>query len=228
VRSRPRHRSLIKNGGRSPALGAPPPIHANLSAAGLVAIGASTGGTEALADILTVLPTNCPGLVVVQHMPEVFTTAFANRLDQLSHIEVKEAEQGDQILAGRALIAPGNWHMQVRRRGAKNFVDISDGPLVSRHRPSVDVLFRSVAEAVAGSASSFYRLQQVPICLQQRLQHQPLRKRQNSIDFNKGWNLVRDQVLLLSSKPSSPISKNPTLTESALRWCRRGESEFGT
>jgi two-component system chemotaxis response regulator CheB len=147
ARSRPRHRSVPKNGSRSPVLAVPPLVHANLSATGLVAIGASTGGTEALTDILTVLPANCPGLVVVQHMPEVFTAAFASRLNQLSQIEVKEAEQGDQIMAGRALIAPGNRHMQVRRRGAKSFVEISDGPLVSRHRPSVDVLFRSVAEA---------------------------------------------------------------------------------
>ena len=113
----------------------------------LVAIGASTGGTEALSEILTAMPTNCPPIVVVQHMPEVFTAAFAQRLNQICQIEVKEAEDGDRISGGRALIAPGNHHMSVRRRGSQSFVEIENGPLVSRHRPSVDVMFRSVARA---------------------------------------------------------------------------------
>jgi two-component system, chemotaxis family, protein-glutamate methylesterase/glutaminase len=117
----------------------------------LVAIGASTGGTEALTEILTALPKDSPGIVVVQHMPEVFTAAFAERLNGLTQIEVKEAEHGDLVFPGRALIAPGNRHMSVRRRGERLFVEIADGPLVSRHRPSVDVLFRSMAQAAGAS-----------------------------------------------------------------------------
>ena len=122
------------------------------SSKGLVAIGASTGGTEALTEILTAMPSGSPPIVVVQHMPEVFTAAFANRLNQLCQIEVKEAEHGDRIAGGKALIAPGNRHMSIKRRAANLFAEISEGPLVSRHRPSVDVLFRSVAQA-AGSES---------------------------------------------------------------------------
>lgn len=113
----------------------------------LVAIGASTGGTEALAEILGAMPADGPGIVAVQHMPEVFTAAFAQRLNQICQIEVKEAQHGDRICPGKALIAPGNHHMSVRRRGPDSFVEIEDGPLVSRHRPSVDVLFRSVAKS---------------------------------------------------------------------------------
>jgi len=115
------------------------------SARRIVAIGASIGGTDALAQILTVLPPDSPGIVIVQHMPEVFTAAFAQRLNEMCQIEVKEAAQGDAIAIGRALIAPGNQHMSVRRRGSQSSVEITDGPLVSRHRPSVDILFRSVA-----------------------------------------------------------------------------------
>lgn len=118
----------------------------------LVAIGASTGGTEALAEILPAMPQNSPAMVVVQHMPEVFTAAFAERLNQLSRIEVKEAENGDLICPGRALIAPGNRHLSVERRGTKIFARVSDGPLISRHRPSVDVLFRSVAQAAGANS----------------------------------------------------------------------------
>ncbi|MDR3463459.1 MAG: chemotaxis response regulator protein-glutamate methylesterase [Beijerinckiaceae bacterium] len=111
----------------------------------IVCIGASTGGTESLREVLMELPLNCPGIVVVQHMPEVFTAAFARRLNQLCQIDVKEAEDGDSVLPGRALIAPGNHHMLLQRSGARYTVAIKDGPLVSRHRPSVDVLFRSAA-----------------------------------------------------------------------------------
>jgi two-component system, chemotaxis family, protein-glutamate methylesterase/glutaminase len=118
----------------------------------LIAIGASTGGTEALALILTAMPPDAPGIVVVQHMPEVFTAAFAKRLNQMSQIEVKEAAHGDRITTGRALIAPGNRHIAVRRRGVHSIVEINDGPLVSRHRPSVDVLFRSVAQTHGAEA----------------------------------------------------------------------------
>lgn len=111
----------------------------------VVAIGASTGGTEALRVILEAMPVDSPGIVIVQHMPEHFTRAFANRLNQLSRITVKEAENGDSVLRGRALIAPGNQHMLLKRSGAKYYVEVRQGPLVSRHRPSVDVLFRSAA-----------------------------------------------------------------------------------
>jgi two-component system chemotaxis response regulator CheB len=111
----------------------------------VVVIGASTGGTEALKSLLETLPPDAPGIVIVQHMPELFTRAFANRLDGLCQIAVKEAESNDSVLRGRALIAPGNHHLLLKRSGARYFVEIKDGPLVCRHRPSVDVLFRSAA-----------------------------------------------------------------------------------
>ena len=112
----------------------------------VVCIGASTGGTESLREVLTALPANSPGIVIVQHMPERFTAAFAKRLDGLCQVDVKEAEDGDQVMPGRVLIAPGNRHMLLQRSGARYHVAIKDGPLVSRHRPSVDVLFRSAAQ----------------------------------------------------------------------------------
>jgi two-component system chemotaxis response regulator CheB len=112
----------------------------------VVAIGTSTGGTQALELVLTALPRVCAGIVIVQHMPEKFTEAFARRLDGLCRIDVSEARNGDRVLPGRALIAPGGRHMLVKRNGAQYHVEISDGPLVSRHRPSVDVLFRSMAK----------------------------------------------------------------------------------
>jgi two-component system chemotaxis response regulator CheB len=111
----------------------------------VVVIGASTGGTEALKTVLEALPADTPGIVIVQHMPELFTRAFANRLDSLCSITVKEAESNDTIIRGRALIAPGNHHLLLKRSGARYYVEIKDGPLVCRHRPSVDVLFRSAA-----------------------------------------------------------------------------------
>ena len=118
----------------------------------VVAIGASTGGTEALRTILEAMPPDAPGIVVVQHMPELFTRAFADRLDRLCRIEVKEASEGDRVRPGRALIAPGNRHTRLVRTGAHYAVEVGDGPLVSRHRPSVDVLFRSVAKAAGPNA----------------------------------------------------------------------------
>ena len=118
----------------------------------LVAIGASTGGTEALTEILTAMPLDAPPIVVVQHMPAVFTAAFAQRLNQLSQIEVKEASHKDLVRSGQALIAPGDRHMRVKGRAGHLFVEIEDGPLVSRHRPSVDALFQSVAQAVGPKA----------------------------------------------------------------------------
>ncbi|WP_433861552.1 protein-glutamate methylesterase/protein-glutamine glutaminase [Pseudomonas thivervalensis] len=118
----------------------------------LVAIGTSTGGTQALESILTRLPRVCPGLLIVQHMPERFTAAFAERLNRLCQIEVLEARDGDRVTAGRALIAPGGRHMLLTRSGAQYQVQVRDGPPVSRHRPSVDVLFRSVARSAGGNA----------------------------------------------------------------------------
>jgi two-component system chemotaxis response regulator CheB len=118
----------------------------------VLALGASTGGTEALRTILEAMPADAPGLLVVQHMPEVFTRAFAERLDRTCRIEVKEAVDGDRVLEGRALVAPGDKHMLLRRSGGHYAVEVSDGPLVSRHRPSVDVLFRSVAIAAGPNA----------------------------------------------------------------------------
>ena len=112
----------------------------------IVAIGASTGGTQALEAVLTGLPANCPPVLIVQHMPEKFTAAFAARLNGLCAIRVAEAVQGEPVLPGTALIAPGGRHMQLRRDGAQQFIaEVIDGPAVNRHKPSVDVLFRSVA-----------------------------------------------------------------------------------
>lgn len=118
----------------------------------IVCIGASTGGTEALREVLQAMPLNAPGIVIVQHMPERFTAAFAKRLDSLCEITVKEAESNDTVLTGHALIAPGNRHMLLRRSGARYYVEVRDGPLVSRHRPSVDVLFRSAARYAGPNA----------------------------------------------------------------------------
>ena len=118
----------------------------------VVAIGTSTGGTQALEEVLTALPRVSPGIVVVQHMPEKFTELFAKRLDSLCQIEVKEAQNGDRVRIGRALIAPGGRHMQLLRNGAFYEVKVMDGPPVNRHKPSVDVLFRSVAQFAGANA----------------------------------------------------------------------------
>ena len=118
----------------------------------IIAIGASTGGTEALLQVLEQMPENCPGIVAVQHMPEGFTAAFAKRLDGICRIEIKEAADGDKVVPGHAYIAPGNRHTLVRRIGPGYFLEVRDGSLVSRHRPSVNVLFRSVAQAAGASA----------------------------------------------------------------------------
>ena len=114
----------------------------------VVAVGASTGGTEALRVFLEALPASSPGMVIVQHMPEKFTNTFARRLDQLCAVTVKEAEDGDTVVRGRVLVAPGNRHTLLKRSGARYYVEVRDGPLVCRHRPSVDVLFRSAARYV--------------------------------------------------------------------------------
>jgi two-component system chemotaxis response regulator CheB len=118
----------------------------------IVAIGTSTGGTVALEVLLTGLPRVSPGLVIVQHMPEMYTAAFAARLDRLCEITVQEAKNGQRVLPGQALIAPGGKHMQLARSGAQYVVEIKDGPPVNRHRPSVDVLFRSVAKYAGKNA----------------------------------------------------------------------------
>ncbi len=146
-----------------------PPVRLSLSAKGgaakggaakggaksgrsVVAIGASTGGTQALQQVLTALPADTPGIVVVQHMPEHFTRAFAERLERLCAMEVKEAEDGDVVAPGRVLIAPGNHHMLLERSGTGLRAAVKPGPLVSRHRPSVDVLFKSAARAAGAGA----------------------------------------------------------------------------
>ena len=118
----------------------------------LIAIGTSTGGTQALEAVLTKLPAVCPGIVIVQHMPEKFTALFADRLNSLCKLEVREAQNGDRVVPGRALIAPGGRHMMLRRSGAQYYVEVADGPLVNRHKPSVDVLFRSVAQVAGKNA----------------------------------------------------------------------------
>ncbi|CAO3440379.1 protein-glutamate methylesterase/protein-glutamine glutaminase [Azospirillum endophyticum] len=118
----------------------------------VVCIGASTGGTEALREVLEALPADSPGIVVVQHMPESFTAAFARRLDGLCEVTVREARDGDTVLRGQVLIAPGNRHTLLQRSGARYLVAVKDGPLVSRHRPSVDVLFRSAAHCAGSNA----------------------------------------------------------------------------
>lgn len=119
----------------------------------VVCIGASTGGTEALSAVLTALPANSPGIVIVQHMPESFTRAFARRLNGMCEVDVKEAEDGDTVMRGHVLIAPGGLrHMMLERHGARYTVAVREGPLVSRHRPSVDVLFRSAARSAGSNA----------------------------------------------------------------------------
>lgn len=118
----------------------------------VVIVGASTGGTEALREFLMALPPDAPGMVIVQHMPEHFTTSFAARLDSLCKVHVKEAQNGDSVVRGQVLIAPGNKHTMLKRSGANYFVEVKDGPLVSRHRPSVDVLFRSASRYAGKNA----------------------------------------------------------------------------
>lgn len=118
----------------------------------IVAVGASTGGTEALSAFLQMLPEDSPGIVIVQHMPEHFTAAFAKRLNSICRVSVKEGENNDSVVRGHVLIAPGNKHMLLKRSGARYYVEVKDGPLVSRHRPSVDVLFRSAARYAGKNA----------------------------------------------------------------------------
>jgi two-component system chemotaxis response regulator CheB len=118
----------------------------------VIAIGASTGGTQAIQSILTSMPVNAPGIVIVQHMPERFTKSFADRLDTICDIQVKEAEDSDRVTPGIALIAPGNMHMLLKRSGATYYVEVKNGPLVKRQRPAVEVLFNSVAKFAGNNA----------------------------------------------------------------------------
>ena len=132
---------------------AKPPSHAMIQTTEqVVVVGASTGGTEALREFLEALPQDAPGIVVVQHMPEKFTASFANRLNELCRVTVKEAADNDSVLRGQVLIAPGNRHTLLKRSGARYHVEVRDGPLVTRHRPSVDVLFRSAARYAGKNA----------------------------------------------------------------------------
>jgi two-component system, chemotaxis family, protein-glutamate methylesterase/glutaminase len=118
----------------------------------VIAVGASTGGTEAILEFLQGMPIDSYGIVVVQHMPEMFTRSFAERLNRICDITVKEAAQGDSVIRGRALIAPGNKHMELKRSGARYYVDLNDQDPVNRHRPSVEVLFKSVARYAGKNA----------------------------------------------------------------------------
>ena len=129
-----------------------PLVLAGASSSTVIAIGASTGGTEALREVLTGLPPNMPGIVIVQHIPPVFSLAFANRLNGLCRMSVREAADGDRLTAGLVLIAPGNFHMTLRKTGGEYRVAIQGGPRVCYQRPSVDVLFESVAQVVKGDA----------------------------------------------------------------------------
>jgi two-component system, chemotaxis family, protein-glutamate methylesterase/glutaminase len=155
-----RMRNLVASGGPAPELVAP--THSTSQTPGLtrttqkvVAIGTSTGGTQALERVLSTLPPISPGIVIVQHMPEKFTAMFAQRLDNLCQINVREAVDGDRVMPGRALIAPGGRHMELVRRGAQYHVQLNDEPPVNRHKPSVDVLFRSVARSAGKNAAGF-------------------------------------------------------------------------
>jgi two-component system, chemotaxis family, protein-glutamate methylesterase/glutaminase len=149
AQSRPRS-TRRRRPGRSSAIRPPTRIHPQHQ---VIALGASTGGTEALREIITAFPPDAPATVVVQHMPEGFTAAFARSLDEHSRVRVKEAVSGDAVREGTVLIAPGGRHLRVRRDAEYYVAEVSDGPLVSRHRPSVDVLFESVARVVGRQAA---------------------------------------------------------------------------
>ena len=155
AQARPRRRLPIRSVGPRLTADAVLPLRLPPSAVTtdkVIAIGASTGGTEALRAILGELPPDAPGLVVVQHMLAPFVVPFADRLQHSCRVRIKVAEPGDRVIQGRVLIAPGNRHLLVRRRGGQYIVELDDGPPVGRHRPSVDVLFRSVAQSAAANA----------------------------------------------------------------------------
>jgi two-component system, chemotaxis family, protein-glutamate methylesterase/glutaminase len=153
VRSRPMVRPNVEAKLTADAIMPPPVIgRARPATERIVCIGVSTGGTESLRDVLEVLPVDCPGILIVQHMPPGFTAAFANRLNGLCQITVKEAADGDTVQPGHAYIAPGARHMLLQRTGLRYHIAIKDGPPVSRHRPSADVLFRSAAQNAGANA----------------------------------------------------------------------------
>jgi two-component system chemotaxis response regulator CheB len=153
VRPRSEHRPVIETKLTADAI-IPPPVQGRSrpETERIVCIGVSTGGTEALRDVLEVLPADCPGILIVQHMPQGFTAAFAKRLNGICQITVKEAEDGESVVPGCAYIAPGNRHMLLQRTGLRYHIAIKDGPPVSRHRPSADVLFRSAAQYAGRNA----------------------------------------------------------------------------
>lgn len=143
----------VSSAGAKPAVSIPKPVTAMIrTTEKVIAVGASTGGTEALKVFLSAMPADCPGIVIVQHMPGTFTRAFADRLNGLCQIEVVESEDGMSVIPGRAIIAEGTRHMLLRRSGARYYVEVKDGPLVCRHRPSVEVLFNSVAKYAGSNA----------------------------------------------------------------------------
>ena len=148
------HVDMRRQNGARPLAGIVPAANAALSRTTnkVIAIGASTGGTEAIKTVLMGMPPNAPGIVIVQHMPAQFTTSFAERLDQLCQIHVKEAENGDSVVNGTALLAPGNFHMLLKRSGARYYVEIKTGPMVHHQRPAVDVMFRSVSKTAGTNA----------------------------------------------------------------------------
>lgn len=147
IRAASRVKMVKKDPGNQPTSVASGPISALTKTSNkVIAIGASTGGTEALKNVLSRMPSNSPGMVVVQHMPAKFTTAFAERLDDICQITVKEARNNDTVNPGTALIAPGNYHMIMRRSGARYYVEVKTGPMVHHQRPAVDVLFKSTAQ----------------------------------------------------------------------------------
>jgi two-component system chemotaxis response regulator CheB len=153
VRPRPGRRPVIEKKLTADAIMPPPvPGRSRPTTERIVCIGVSTGGTEALCDVLEALPPSCPGIMIVQHMPQGFTAAFARRLNGICQIEVKEAEDGEPVQAGCAYIAPGARHMLLQRIGLRYQIAIKDGPPVSRHRPSADVLFRSAAQYAGSNA----------------------------------------------------------------------------
>lgn len=147
------HAKILKRTGATEDGASAAPIHALAQTSNkVIAIGASTGGTEALKAVLTKMPPNAPGIVIVQHMPANFTTAFAARMNSLSQIAVKEAEDNDSVSPGTALLAPGNFHMILRRSGARYYVEVKTGPMVHHQRPAVDVLFKSTAKYAGANA----------------------------------------------------------------------------
>jgi two-component system chemotaxis response regulator CheB len=147
IRAASKVRIVRKGSSEESASASPKPMEAlSKTSNKIIAIGASTGGTEALKTVLTIMAPNSPGILVVQHMPAKFTTAFAERLNNLCQITVKEAQNNDFVSPGTALIAPGNYHMILRRSGSRYYVAVKDGPMVHHQRPSVDILFKSIAK----------------------------------------------------------------------------------